>query len=180
MRDGAVEGVANTAADGGVDVVLIEVLQRDPGGLIGFGVRGQLAADRLAVEADVDWDADLAIGVGDAVPGVAEDTEEPGQLDVQAGLFAAFTDGARGSRLLLLQRAGRDGPQPGTGAAQQQKFSTVIAENHAGRRLPARRRRSARVIPVVSSPPGLLAHEAPSCEADGTRADAQTRSKDST
>ena len=84
MRDGAAEGVANTAADGGVYVVIIEVLRRDPGGLLGFGVRGQLAADRLAVKADVDRDADLATGVGDAVPGVAEDTDEPGQLDRQA------------------------------------------------------------------------------------------------
>ena len=101
MRDGAVEGVAKTAADGGVDVVVIEVPRRDPGGLLGFGVHGQLAADRLTVKADVDRDADLAIGVGDAVPGVAEDTDEPGQLDRQAGLLAAFTDGARGSRLFL-------------------------------------------------------------------------------
>src|SRR5580704_2315492 len=180
MRDGAVEGVAKAAADGGVDVVVIEVLRRDPGGLTGFGVRGELAADRLAVKADVERDADLAIGVGDAVPGVAEDADEPGQLNRQAGLLAAFTDRARGNRLFLLQRAGRDGPPPRTGAAQQQNLPPVIAEDHAGRRLAARRRGSARVIPVVSPPPGLLAHEAPSRDTDGTRADAQTRSNDST
>src|SRR5712691_11206513 len=180
MRDGAVEGVADTAPDGGVYVVVIEGLRRDPGGLIGFGVRGQLAANRLAVKADVHRDANLAVGVGDAMPGIAEDTDKPGQLDDQASLLAALTDRARGNRLLLLQRTSRDGPQPGTGAAQEQKLPPVIADNHAGRRLPARRRRSARVIPVVSSPPGLLAHEAPADEADGTRADAQTRSNDST
>src|SRR5216683_753212 len=179
MRDGAVEGVADAPPDGGVYVVVIEVLRRDPGGLTGFGVGGQLAADRLAVEADVDRDANLAIGVGDAVPGVAEDADEPGQFDGQASLLAAFTDGARGNRLLLLQRAGRDGPQPGADAAQQEKLPPVIAENHAGRRFPARRRRGARVVPVVSSPPGLLAHEAPGRPPGGTRADAQTRSKDS-
>src|SRR5580700_5728939 len=110
MRDGVVEGVANTPPDGGVYVVVIEVPRRDPGGLIGFGVRSQLAADRLAIKADIHRDADLAIGVGDAVPGVAEDTDEPGQLDRQASLLAAFTDSACGNRLLLLQRAGRDGP----------------------------------------------------------------------
>src|SRR6266568_1763474 len=138
MRDGAVEGVAKTAADGRVYVVVIEVLRRDPGGLIGFGVCSQLAADRPTVKADVDRDADLAIGVGDAVPGVTEDTDKPGQLDRQASLLAALTDSARGNRLLLLQRAGRDGPQPRTRAAQQQKLPPVIAQNHAGRGLPAR------------------------------------------
>ena len=180
MRDSAVEGVANTPADGGVDVVVIEVPRRDPGSLIGFGVRSQLAADRLAVKADINRDADLATWVGDAMPGIAEDTDEPGQLDRQARLLAALPDSARGHRLLLLQRAGRDGPQPRTRAAQQQQLPLVIAQNHAGRRLPARRLGRMRVIPVVSPPPGLLAHEAPAAGTDGTRADAQTRSKDST
>src|SRR5215472_3871670 len=108
MRDGAVESVAKAATDGRVDFVATEVLRRDPGGLVGFGVRGQLATDRMAVKADIDRDADLAVGVGDAMPGVAEDTDKPGQLDGQASLLAALTDGARGERLLLLQRTGRD------------------------------------------------------------------------
>ena len=60
-----------------MDVVVIEVFRRDPGGLLGFGVRGQLAADRLAVKADVDRDADLAIGVGDAVPGSLKTPTSP-------------------------------------------------------------------------------------------------------
>jgi hypothetical protein len=180
MRHSAVEGVAKTAADGGVDVVVIEILRRDPSSLIGFRVRGQLAADWLAVKADVDRDADLATRIGDAMPGIAEDTDEPGQLDRQARLLAALPGGARGHRLLLLQRPGRDGPQPRTRAAQQQNLPPVIAENHTGRRLPACRLGRMRVIPVVSPPPGLLAHEAPAREMDGARADAQTRSKDST
>src|SRR5260370_40712223 len=103
MGGGAAEGVAGAAPDGGVDVVVIEVFRRDPGGLVGFGVGGQFAAYGLAVEADVDRDADLPVVVGDAVPGVAEDPDEPGQLDGQAGLLAAFPDGARDECLGLLQ-----------------------------------------------------------------------------
>ena len=95
-----------------MDVIAVQVLRSDPGRLIGFGVGAQLAANGLGVEADVDRDADLAVVIGDAVPRVAEDADQPGQLDLQPGLLAAFPDGARSERLLFLQRAGRDGPPP--------------------------------------------------------------------
>jgi len=105
-----VQGMADPPPDGRVDVVAVQVVWRDPGGLVRFGVGGQLAADRLAVEAHVDRDPDLAVAVGDAMPGITEYPDQPGQFDRQAGLFPAFPDGARGEGLFLLQRAGRDGP----------------------------------------------------------------------
>jgi hypothetical protein len=71
-----------------------------------------VAADGLAVEAHVDRDADLAVVVSDAVPGVAEDADQPGQLDLQASFLAAFPDGTGGEGLVLLQGTGRDGPPP--------------------------------------------------------------------
>lgn len=72
------QGVADPAQDGRVDVVAVQVFRPDPGGQGGFGVGAQLAADRLAVEADVDRYPDLAVREGDAVPGIAEDADQPG------------------------------------------------------------------------------------------------------
>jgi len=178
MRDGAVQGMADPPPDGRVNVVAVQLTRRDPRGLVRFGVGGQLAADRLAVEAHVDRNPDLAIAVGDAMPGISKYPDQPGQLHRQAGLFPAFPDGAGGRGLFLLQRASGNGPQPGTGAAQQEQLTTVIAEDHAGRGLAAGRCGGVRVVPVIRPAPRFLAHEPPFRQ-PGTRADAQTRSKDS-
>src|SRR6266480_3179657 len=121
--------MADPPPDGRVNVVAVQVVRRDPRGLVGFSVRGELTADRLAVEAHVDRDPDLTAAVGDAVPGITEYPDQPGQLHRQAGLLPAFPDGARGRGLLLLQRAGRDGPQSRTRAAQQEQLATVITED---------------------------------------------------
>src|SRR2546422_1974620 len=72
MRDRAVQGMADPPPDGRVDVVAVQVVRRDPCGLVRFGVRGELTADRLAVEAHVDRHPDLTVAVGDAMPGIAE------------------------------------------------------------------------------------------------------------
>ena len=81
VRTGAVQSVADSAQDGRVDVVAVQVFRPDPGGLRGFGVGAQLTAGRLAVEAHVDRHPDLAVREGDAVPGIAEDADQPRQLD---------------------------------------------------------------------------------------------------
>src|SRR5260370_19640545 len=117
MRGGAVQSMADPPADGGVNVVAVKVLWCNPRGPIRFGVGGQLTADGLAVETHVDRDPDLAVAVGDAVPGIPESPDQSGQLHRQSGFLPAFPGCARGSGFLLLQRSGRDSPQPRTRAA---------------------------------------------------------------
>ena len=172
--------VADAAQYGRVNVIVVQIGGRYPCGLGGFIVGGQLSGNRVAVETDVHGHAHFSVRVGDAVARVTEDADEPGQFNREPGLFKAFTDRASGHRLVPFQAAGRDRPPARVGTAKQEQFAAMIAEYHASRGLACRARRRFRIVPIVGPPWRLPAHDVPASTDCGVRADAQTRSNDST
>src|SRR5215831_8785215 len=117
VRIGVVEVVTQLAPLGRVNVQAAQVGGGDPADVAGFVVAGRCPGDGAGEQDDLVFLTYLTVAVGDDVPGVGEDTQQPGDLDGDAGLFPGLPDRALGGGLAEFHLPHRQRPLPGVATA---------------------------------------------------------------
>jgi hypothetical protein len=93
-----------------MDVEVRQCLGGDPACCAGLGTGAQFPTDRLCVEAEREFLADLTVVVGDEVPGVRVDPAQAGDLHVDAGFLADLALGGFDYGLAEVLAAARQCP----------------------------------------------------------------------